>query len=186
LKTFENFRKITAIKPLLIEGTSYATDQWVIIFKTTDDPELEARIPCYTFLWDNKVTTEWKSAPKVCFFCDKEGHLKKDCEQFKEAVELRQQYKKYQENKTKRVIEPLHNVLESSNMQNKLPNKATLRKENLAIQEYEVIAVIISQFNKESLAWASNQLDSEMDNNELPNQQEVSSNMDKENLVTPY
>jgi hypothetical protein len=49
LETFENFGKITAIKPLLIEGTPYATDQWVIIFETTDDPELEARILCYTF-----------------------------------------------------------------------------------------------------------------------------------------
>ena len=69
-------------------------------------------------------------------------------------------------------------------MQNKLPNEATLRKENSTTQECEVIAVTISQFNEESLAWASNQSDLEMDNNELSNQQEVLSDMDKENLVT--
>ncbi|CAG8790564.1 16089_t:CDS:2, partial [Racocetra persica] len=27
---------------------------------------------------DNKITTEWKAAPKVCYFCDQEGHIKKE------------------------------------------------------------------------------------------------------------
>ena len=76
---FEDIGKITSIKPLLIEGTPYLTDQWIVIFETTEDPYLEDKIPRFTHIWDNKVTTEWKSAARVCYFCEKERHIKKDC-----------------------------------------------------------------------------------------------------------
>ncbi|CAG8844573.1 11001_t:CDS:2, partial [Racocetra persica] len=38
----------------------------------------------------NKITTEWKAAPKVCYFCDQEGHIKKNTSNSKtqEAVSL--------------------------------------------------------------------------------------------------
>lgn len=38
---------------------------------------------------DNKVTTEWRTASKVCYFCEKTGHIKKECPQFIAAVEQR-------------------------------------------------------------------------------------------------
>src|SRR5205085_11760719 len=55
---FEDVGKIISIKPLLIEGTPYLTDQWVIIFDTTNDPDLEKRIPRYYILLENKIITE--------------------------------------------------------------------------------------------------------------------------------
>src|SRR5690242_16195555 len=58
-KAFDNIGKIASIKPLLIEGTPYLTDQWIITFETTDDTELEERIPRFYILMDNKITTEW-------------------------------------------------------------------------------------------------------------------------------
>jgi hypothetical protein len=88
-KAFEYVGKIASIKPLLIDGTPYATDQWIIIFETTNDPEIENNIPRFTYVMDNKVTTEWRSAPKVCYFCEKTGHIKKECPQFLAAVEQR-------------------------------------------------------------------------------------------------
>jgi hypothetical protein len=106
---FDGVGKIASIKPLLIEGTPYLTDQWIIIFDTTNDSDLENRIPRFYILQENKITTEWKSAPKVCFFCDKEGHIKRECDQYKEALELRQQFKNFKRNKN------LEEVSESNN-----------------------------------------------------------------------
>ncbi|CAG8677331.1 4790_t:CDS:1, partial [Paraglomus brasilianum] len=81
---------LATIKPLMIEGTPYLIDQWVVIFETTDDPDLEKHLPRFNHIWENKVSTEWKSAPKVCYLCDQEGHIKKDCIQFREFIESRQ------------------------------------------------------------------------------------------------
>jgi hypothetical protein len=47
---FEDIGKIASIKPLLIEGTPYLTDQWIIIFETTEDPCLEDKIPRFTHI----------------------------------------------------------------------------------------------------------------------------------------
>ena len=62
---------------------------------------MEKRISHYYILLENKITTEWKSAPKVCFFCDKEGHVKRDCEQYQKALALCRHFKEYQSNKNK-------------------------------------------------------------------------------------
>jgi hypothetical protein len=35
----------------------------------------------------------------VCYFCEKEGHIKKECQAFQESVTLRQQYQGYKRNK---------------------------------------------------------------------------------------
>ena len=88
-RAFEDVGKIASIKPLLIDGTPYATDQWIIVFETTNDPELENNIPWFTYVMDNKVTTEWRTASKLCYFCEKTGHIKKECPQFLAAVEQR-------------------------------------------------------------------------------------------------
>ena len=57
-ETFEDIGQIVSIKPLLIEGTPYLTDQWIIIFETTEDTNLEERIPRFYILIDNKIVTE--------------------------------------------------------------------------------------------------------------------------------
>jgi hypothetical protein len=50
---------------------------------------------------DHKVTTDWREAPKVCYYCEKEGHIKRDCEDLKLSIELRriQREKRSQKNK---------------------------------------------------------------------------------------
>src|SRR5260364_67974 len=45
---FENIGNVLSIRPLLIEGTLYLSDQWVVVFDTTDDSSLEERIPRFT------------------------------------------------------------------------------------------------------------------------------------------
>lgn len=61
----EDFGKISSIKPMVYEGTPVCTNQWIVIFETTEDPDLIKRIPRYTHIWDQKVTLEWKEAPKI-------------------------------------------------------------------------------------------------------------------------
>jgi len=90
LEAFTDIGNVSSIRPLLIEGTPYLSDQWIVVFDTTDDSTLERRIPRFTHIWDNKVTTEWRSAPKVCYFCEEEGHIKKDCQQLKSSIEARE------------------------------------------------------------------------------------------------
>ncbi|CAG8726114.1 3732_t:CDS:1, partial [Scutellospora calospora] len=34
-------------------------------------------------------TTDWKDAPKICYYCEKEGYLKKNCEELRASIELR-------------------------------------------------------------------------------------------------
>ena len=36
-ESFESFGNIVSIKPMLIEGTPYVSDQWIITFETTED-----------------------------------------------------------------------------------------------------------------------------------------------------
>ncbi|CAG8525247.1 26764_t:CDS:2, partial [Dentiscutata erythropus] len=91
-------------QPLLYESTPIQSDQWVVIFDITNDANLTLRIPRYINIMDQKVTTEWKEAPKLCYFCDGEGHLKRDCEQLKEANKLNQHYKKYKETKKQTTV----------------------------------------------------------------------------------
>ena len=112
LSAFEDVGKIASIKPLLIDGTPYATDQWIIVFETTHDPELENNIPRFTYVLDNKVTTEWRSASKVCYFCEGEGHIKRECSQFAAAVEQRRRLRERRLEITPEVSETQYRPLE--------------------------------------------------------------------------
>ncbi|RIB24650.1 hypothetical protein C2G38_2168076 [Gigaspora rosea] len=96
--TFEHVGKISSIKPLVFEGTSILSNQWVVIFDITNDPDITKRLPRFITIMDQKVTTEWREAPKLCFFCDAEGHIKRECQQYKEAQELKAAYSTYKNN----------------------------------------------------------------------------------------
>ena len=102
MEAFQNLGLITSIKPLLFESILVCSDQQIISFETTDDPDLSSRIPRSTYIGDYKVTTDWKEAPKVCYYCEKEGYVKKDCEDLKLSIELRraQKEKRLQKNRT--------------------------------------------------------------------------------------
>ncbi|CAG8687329.1 23025_t:CDS:2 [Dentiscutata erythropus] len=67
-EAFEDIGDISSIKPLLIEGTPYLTNQWIVIFKNTDDPNLESKIPRFTQVGDNKeeptITKVQEELPK--------------------------------------------------------------------------------------------------------------------------
>src|SRR6185295_4957077 len=43
-EAFQDIGVISSIKPLIHKGTSVMLDQWVIIFETTDDPDLTSRL----------------------------------------------------------------------------------------------------------------------------------------------
>ncbi|CAG8674143.1 5934_t:CDS:1, partial [Paraglomus brasilianum] len=47
-ESFGSFGNIVSIKPMLIEGTPYVSDQWIITFETTEDPDLENKLPRFT------------------------------------------------------------------------------------------------------------------------------------------
>jgi hypothetical protein len=70
------------------------------------------------------VTTEWKEAPKVCYFCDQTGHIKKDCAQFQEAKNLRLHYQEFKkksvQNKT-----PIKNPTEDNPYMEEVENLLT-------------------------------------------------------------
>src|SRR5690242_13240580 len=94
-EAFQDIGTISSIKPLVYKGTSVLSDQWVVIFETTEDPDLPSRISRFTDIWDHKVITDWKEAPKLCFFCDKAGHVKKECPEYKASVEARNLQKSF-------------------------------------------------------------------------------------------
>ncbi|CAG8760525.1 4659_t:CDS:1, partial [Racocetra persica] len=35
------------------------------------------------------IFTKWKEAPKICFYCDKEGYIKRDYKELKASIETR-------------------------------------------------------------------------------------------------
>ncbi|CAG8711222.1 5500_t:CDS:2, partial [Cetraspora pellucida] len=93
LEAFQDIKQIASINPLFFEGTTVCSDQWLITFETTDDPELSIRIPRNTHINNHKVTTDWREAPKICFYYEKEGHIKKDCTELKALIEARKMLK---------------------------------------------------------------------------------------------
>src|SRR5260363_82422 len=56
---FENIGNVSSIRPLLIEGTPYLSNQWIVIFDTTGRLFFRGKNPRFTHIWDNKITTEW-------------------------------------------------------------------------------------------------------------------------------
>ncbi|CAG8540920.1 16340_t:CDS:2 [Racocetra fulgida] len=98
--TLEHVGKISSIKPLVFEGTSILSNQWVVIFDISDDPDIPKQMPRFIIIMNQKVTTEWREAPKLCFFCDAEGHIKKKCQQYKKAQKIKTAYQSYKRNKT--------------------------------------------------------------------------------------
>ncbi|RIB06572.1 hypothetical protein C2G38_2216712 [Gigaspora rosea] len=85
---------ITSIKPLVSEGTPISTNQWVVIFETTNDSNLTKRLSKYTYIWEQKVQTEWKKALKVCFYCDRTDYIKQNFSEYQVSIELRKLQKK--------------------------------------------------------------------------------------------
>ena len=138
-EVFENVGTIKAIKPLLYEGTPIQSDQWVIIFDITEDSKLTQRIPRYINILDQKVVTEWKEAPKLCFFCDGEGHIKRDCNQLKEANNLSRQYKEFKELKNKQVTKEETLVPVQDIEAEKTENTSHNSNQEPTVQETEVV-----------------------------------------------
>ncbi|RIB16455.1 hypothetical protein C2G38_2038568 [Gigaspora rosea] len=136
---FENVGDIKAIKPLLYKGTPIQSDQWVVIFDITEDSDLTQQIPRYINIMDQKVVIEWKEAPKLCFFCDGEGHIKRDCRQLRNANNLRQNYKEFKELKNKQVLR--EGTLENAQktVKEKKENPYTDSSQELITQETVIV-----------------------------------------------
>src|ERR1043165_668623 len=93
LEAFKDIGQVVFIKPLFFEGTTVCSDQWLVTFEITEDPDLATRLLRSTHIDEHKVTIDWKEAPKFCFYCKKEGHIKKDCEELKTSIRIRQELK---------------------------------------------------------------------------------------------
>src|SRR5690348_5999834 len=74
---------------------------------------------------------------------------KKNCKQLKKALKLRQQYKKFLYDKNKKYIEATDTIEEPAVAQDTLSNDETSLMEELDTQEREVVAVTITQTEKQ-------------------------------------
>jgi hypothetical protein len=73
-----------SIRPLVVPDTDFLTNQWQVHFDVTDcGYEVFDNVQKFVEIDGFKVNLHWRKATKNCFFCDKEGHIKKDCEEWK-------------------------------------------------------------------------------------------------------
>src|SRR2546427_207842 len=66
---FAKIAPVYSIRPLVYAGTKFLTDPWLVTLDIIDKV-------------DFKVTTSWKEALPLCFFCNKKDHFRKDCTDF--------------------------------------------------------------------------------------------------------
>jgi hypothetical protein len=73
-----------AFRPLVVPDTDFLTNQWQVYYDVTDcGYEVFDNFQKFVEINGYKVNLHWRKATKNCFFCDKEGHIKKDCEEWK-------------------------------------------------------------------------------------------------------
>jgi hypothetical protein len=73
-----------ALRPLVVPDTDFLTNQWQVYYDVTDcGYEIFNNFQKFVEINGYKVNLYWRKATKNCFFCDKEGHIKKDCEEWK-------------------------------------------------------------------------------------------------------
>ena len=69
---------------LMVPDTTFLTNQWQAHFNVTNcGYEAFDDLRKFVEIDGFKVNLFWRKATKNCFFCDKEGHIKKDCEEWK-------------------------------------------------------------------------------------------------------
>jgi len=75
---------VHALRPLVVPDTDFLTNQWQVYFDVTDcGYEIFDNLQKFVEINGYKVNLHWRKATKNCFFCDQEGHIKKDCEEWK-------------------------------------------------------------------------------------------------------
>ena len=73
-----------ALRPLVVPDTDFLTNQWQVYFDVTDcGYEIFDNLQKFVEINGYKVNLHWRKATKNCFFCNQEGHIKKDCEEWK-------------------------------------------------------------------------------------------------------
>src|SRR5947209_2549820 len=81
-EVFDKHGLVTTIKPKLWEGTTIASDKWMVTLDTTNKTDLVAftnKLPRSINILGEKVFVTWKSAPAYCTFCKKSGHKRLHC-----------------------------------------------------------------------------------------------------------
>jgi hypothetical protein len=81
-EVFDKHGLVTTIKPKLWEGTTIASDKWMVTLDTTEEDDLTAftnKLPRTVNISGEKVFVTWKSAPAYCTFCKKTGHKRPLC-----------------------------------------------------------------------------------------------------------
>jgi hypothetical protein len=72
---------VHAFRPLMVPDTDFLTNQWQVHYDVTDcGYEVFDNFQKFVKIDGYKVNLHWRKATKNCFFCDGEGHIKKDCE----------------------------------------------------------------------------------------------------------
>ncbi|CAG8779636.1 4235_t:CDS:1, partial [Cetraspora pellucida] len=150
-------------------------------------PELEDRLPRHTSVWGQKVLIEWKSAPKVCFYCDQTGHIKRDCPQFKEVLKVKRSYENHRVVKQNKGDTDSDNLTFSENnpyinVEERSKGDKVVREEDTNDKENDTMSVSGDE-NLESMI--ENERTAMGNNNVMQNAEKVADNKeDKETSLT--
>ncbi|CAG8601271.1 14115_t:CDS:2, partial [Cetraspora pellucida] len=98
-----------------------------------------------------------KEAPKVCFFCEKKGYIKRDCKELKESIEAKWLLKIAREQKEKAKLQKtIQNITQTTHMQkNQNENYANnsyteTTKENILITEKQDKHMLASNYSSDA------------------------------------
>ncbi|CAG8829739.1 33385_t:CDS:1, partial [Racocetra persica] len=95
---------------------------------------LRSKIPRTTQIGNQKVTTERKESPKICFYCEREEHVKKDCEETKTSIEsrrlLREAKSQLEKEKTQKLEATKINFSFNNPYRNDMEEEKTQKPEN--------------------------------------------------------
>ena len=76
--------RLHSFRALVVPDTTFLTNQWQAYFDVTNcGYEVFDDLQKFVEIDGFKVNLFWKKATKNCFFCDKKGHIKKDCKKQK-------------------------------------------------------------------------------------------------------
>src|SRR5947209_3081933 len=127
--------KLFSFCPLIVLNTEFLTNQWQAHYNVTDcGYEIFNNLQKFVEIDGFKVNLHWRNTTKNCFFCDKKGHIKKDCEEWKLLKEQKNKNKNKQP-----VVDPIvpeqSDVIESDSNEYFTETQGVTDSENSPVSE---------------------------------------------------